>query len=284
MYMAKRDRRGCAVYDAERDYHSADRLRLMAELRSAIEDDQLVLYYQPKALVRTGEITGAEALVRWDHPEHGLIPPDEFIPLAEQGGLIGPLATWVLNEALGQLRRWQDSGRELEIAINLSSRNLYDSHLVDTVSALLDKWSIDPGALKVELTETAIMDDPQVALRALTQLHEMGVKIAIDDFGTGYSSLGYLTKLPVDEIKIDRSFVADMTENRDDAFIVRSTVDLGHNLGLEVVAEGVEDRRTWDLLGLLGCDVAQGYFLSRPVPAPDLTVSLKRRNRRARRR
>jgi len=279
MYLAKRDRRGFDFYDPERDQHSSERLMLMADLRGAIENNQLVLHYQPKASLRTGEIRSTEALVRWEHPERGLIPPNEFIPLAEHGGLITPLSYWVIESALQQVRKWRESGRDITVAVNLSPRNLHNQDLVPTLEALLKKWRIEPQVLKLELTESAIMDHPDAAMETLTRLHNMGVRISIDDFGTGYSSLGYLKRLPVDEIKIDRSFVTDMVEQKDDAFIVRSIIDLGHNLNIQVVAEGVENQRTWDLLSVLGCDVAQGYFLSRPLPAPDVTLMLKRTNK-----
>jgi EAL domain-containing protein (putative c-di-GMP-specific phosphodiesterase class I) len=195
--------------------------------------------------------------------------------------LISPLTVRVLNDAIGQVRQWLDSGRAIEIAVNLSSKSLYDSELVDLVTETLRRWRVDPGYLRLELTETAIMEDPEAALTTLERIHEMGVNLSIDDFGTGYSSLGYLTRLPVDEIKIDREFVTDMRSKSQNAVIVRSTVELGHSLGLQVVAEGVEDRATWELLGLLGCDVGQGYFLGRPGPAADLTGKLLRtpRNR-----
>ncbi|HEV3309269.1 MAG TPA: EAL domain-containing protein [Chloroflexota bacterium] len=282
MYLAKRDRKGVAIYEPARDHHSPERLRLTSEFRAAIDSDQLVLHYQPKALVRTGELIGVEALVRWNHPDRGLIMPDQFIPLAEHGGLIIPMTTWVLHAAARQLRAWCDAGHCLGVAVNLSSRSLYDQGLVETVEEALGRWDVSPSGLQLELTETAIMDDPEVAMSILSRIHYMGVKISIDDFGTGYSSLSYLTKLPVDEIKIDRSFVADMADKRDDAFIVRSTVDLGHNLGLTVVAEGVEDQRTWDLLGVLGCDVAQGHYLGRPVVADDVGLELTHLNARRR--
>lgn len=283
MYLAKRDRKGFAFYDAERDNHSPARLGLMSELRLAIENNELLLYYQPKCIIRTGEIMAAEALVRWNHPVHGIRSPAEFVPLAEQGGLIFPLTAWVLDDALRQVKSWHDSGRSLEVSVNLSLRNLNDVTLVSTLEKLLEKWSVSPTSLKLELTETAIMDDPQQATQILNRIHDMGIGISIDDFGTGYSSLEYLAKLPVDEIKIDGSFVTDMTSNRDHAFIVRSTVDLGHNLGLQVVAEGVEDQRTCDMLGVLGCDIGQGYFHGRPLPAPDLTGLLTRKRRDPRR-
>ena len=260
MYSAKKDRRGFAVYEPARDHYTPERLQLMSELRSAIEHEELTLHFQPKASLSTGRIQGAEALVRWLHPERGSVPPDAFIPVAEHGGLMGPLSLWVLNAALKQIRQWRTVGRDMTVAVNLSARNLYDVDLVPTVEDLLATWGVDPQALRVELTETSMMDDPEAALRTLVDLHSMGVRIAIDDFGTGYSSLSYLSRLPVDELKIDRRFVTDMVERKHDAFIVRLTIELGHNLGLEVVAEGVENRRTWDLLGVLGCDTAQGFY------------------------
>ena len=205
--------------------------------------------------------------MRWNHPQQGLIPPDRFIPLAEQTGLIRPLTRWVLNSAISQARAWHDEGLMLSVAVNLSAHDLQDAELPRVLGEMLDRWNVGAEWLKLELTESALMSDPAQALDVLTALCDLGARIAIDDFGTGYSSLGYLKRLPAHEIKIDRSFVADMAAEERDHAIVRSTIDLGHNLGLAAVAEGVEDQRTLDLLSGLGCDLAQGYFLSRPLPA-----------------
>jgi len=229
-----------------------------------------VLYYQPKVDLRTGHLDSVEALVRWQHPVRGIVPPDQFIPLAEHTGLITPLSHWVLTAALRQCRAWCDAGLGIRIAVNLSARLLQDEHLVDSIVELLQTWGVTSDLLQVEVTESAVMADPARALQILTRLHDMGIRIAIDDFGTGYSSLAYLKKLPADEIKIDKSFARDMPGNADDVTIARSVIDLGHNLGLSVVAEGVEDRVVWDQLAEMGCDLAQGYYLSRPIPAAAL--------------
>jgi|Tabmets5t2r1_1033131.scaffolds.fasta_scaffold01811_4 diguanylate cyclase (GGDEF)-like protein len=277
MYVAKEHPAGCEVYTRERDDYSPDRLTLLTELRRAIDRGELVLHYQPKAHLRTGEIQGVEALVRWEHPLRGMIPPDEFIPPAQKTGVIAPLTLFVLDEALRQCRTWSLQGLELCVAVNLSTRNLLDIHLPDTVNELLARWEVPARLLELEITESTILADPVRAMQILSRLDEMGVRIAIDDFGTGYSSLAYLKRLPVDEIKIDKSFILGMDESENDAVIVRSTIDLGRNLGLRVVAEGVETAKAWSRLAQLGCDIAQGYYLSRPVAADQLTEWLRER-------
>jgi diguanylate cyclase (GGDEF)-like protein/PAS domain S-box-containing protein len=266
MYVAKQTRGGYVAYQPDQDHTSTERLTLVGSLRRAIADDELTLYYQPKVDCRSGAVAGVEALVRWQHPQQGLVPPDRFIPLAEQTGLIRPLTRWVLNAAISQTSNWHEQGLMLSVAVNLSAHDLQDAQLPARVAELLTRHHVGAEWLKLELTESALMADPTQALQVLTELCELGVRIAIDDFGTGYSSLGYLKHLPAHEIKIDRSFVADMAAQARDRAIVRSTIDLGHNLGLSAVAEGVEDQRTLDLLGGLGCDLAQGFFLSRPLP------------------
>ncbi|MBI4492245.1 MAG: EAL domain-containing protein [Chloroflexi bacterium] len=270
MYVAKRTGSGYALYALEQDQHSPGRLALVGELRQAIEQDALRLHYQPKVHFKSGRILGVEALVRWQHPQHGLLAPDRFISLAEQTGLIHPLSHWVLQAALRQCQSWRQAGVELPVAVNLSARNLQDPRLPGAVAALLERWDVPPRCLGVEITENAAMADPERAMQVLTRLREMGVRIAVDDFGTGYSSLGYLKRLPVDELKIDQSFVRSMATNESDAAIVRATIELGHSLGLEVVAEGVENQTAWDLLAALGCDGAQGYYLSHPLAADEL--------------
>ena len=277
MYVAKEHPSGCEVYARERDEYSPDRLTLLTELRRAIDRGQLFLHYQPKADLRTGDIQGVEALVRWQHPERGMIPPDEFIPPAQKTGVITPLTMFVLDEALRQCRTWALQGMELCVAVNLSTRNLLDVHLPDTVGELLARWEVPARLLELEITESTILADPVRAMQILSRLDEMGIRLAIDDFGTGYSSLAYLKRLPVDELKIDKSFILGMEENENDAVIVRSTIDLGRNLGLRVVAEGVETAKAWNRLVSLGCDIAQGYYLSRPVPADQLTEWLRER-------
>jgi diguanylate cyclase (GGDEF)-like protein/PAS domain S-box-containing protein len=270
MYHAKRTDNGYALYAAEHDEYSPDRLVLIGELRQAIEQDQLLLHYQPKINLKTDRVDGVEALVRWQHPKRGIIPPDQFIPLAEHTGLIRPLTTWVLNQALRQCHDWQAAGLNLKVAVNLSARSLHDPHLVATVASSLEAWSVPAAWLELELTETALMADPIHGVEILRHLHQMGVRIAIDDYGSGYSSLAYLKGLPLDAIKIDKSFVREMVAHEGDGFIVRSVADLGHSLGLEVVAEGAEDQQTVRLLTLMGCDLAQGYHLSRPLPPEEL--------------
>jgi diguanylate cyclase (GGDEF)-like protein len=279
MYVAKRSTSSHEVYATRYDRHSASRLALLGELRHAIDGDEFVLHYQPKASLSTGQVNGVEALVRWDHPKRGIVPPDEFIPLAEQTGVIKPLTAWVLDNALAQCRIWRDSGLDLTVAVNLSVRNLLDAHLPESIGELLRRYELPPSALELEITESTIVADQVRALDVLTRLNAMGIGLSVDDFGTGYSSLAYLKDLPVCELKIDRKFVNNMTEDGDDAFIVRSTIDLGRNLGLQVVAEGVETEAVWDQLALLGCDVAQGYYLARPLPAADLTSWLQERRR-----
>ncbi len=245
MYVAKETHAGFVLFDPRLDQHSPRRLALLGELRRAIDHQQLVVHYQPKVDAQSGRVLGVEALVRWQHPEHGLVPPDEFIPLAERTGLIGPLTHYVLDAALRQCRAWQHAGHELSVAVNVSARRLLDLEFPDEVATLLARWEVPARLLVVEITESTIMADPTRALEILSRLHDMGVQLAIDDFGTGYSSMAYLKNLPVHELKIDRSFVTHMTSNTSDAVIVRSTVDLGRNLGLRVVAEGVEDQTTW---------------------------------------
>jgi EAL domain-containing protein (putative c-di-GMP-specific phosphodiesterase class I) len=243
----------------------------MADLHRALDGDELVLHYQPKADLPAGRVRSVEALVRWEHPERGLLFPDEFIPLAQHTGLIRPLTMRVLQLALTQCRAWRDEGLELSVAVNLAMRNLLDAQLPDEVMRLLASLKLPAEALELEITESTIMADPGRAAAVLDRLSALGVRLAIDDFGTGYSSLGYLKRLPVDEIKIDKSFVLNMSGDENDAAIVRSTIDLGRNLGLEVVAEGVETEEVWDRLSDLGCDVAQGYYLSRPKSPQELT-------------
>jgi EAL domain-containing protein (putative c-di-GMP-specific phosphodiesterase class I) len=270
MYLAKRSGSGYALYSAEQDEHSPTRLALMHALRRAIEQDELLLYYQPKVDGRTGALTGVEALVRWQHPERGLLPPDEFIPLAEYTGLIQPLSLWVLRTALLQCQAWRQMGREVPVAVNLSMQNLHDPALPATIRILLDRAGVPPHWLTVELTESAIMRDPARAMTTLSQLRAMGVQVALDDFGTGYSSLSYVKRLPVTQLKIDKAFVQDAAVDAQDAAILRSVIELSHQLGLAPIAEGVEDQATQEVLAALGCHELQGYHLCRPLPAPEL--------------
>jgi diguanylate cyclase (GGDEF)-like protein/PAS domain S-box-containing protein len=269
MYVAKTSRSGLAVYTADQDHHSPDRLALVGELRHAIDHDELVLHYQPKVDF-SGGLAGVEALVRWQHPRWGMVPPDKFIELAEQTGLIKPLTRWVLDTALRQCRRWLDDGHHIQVAVNVSTQDLQDQAMPDALAGLLSKWGVPAALLRIEITEGAIMSEPTRAMDVLGRLRQLGVGVSVDDFGTGYSSLAYLKRLPVDELKIDRSFVRNLATDDDDAAIVRSTIGLGHELGLQVIAEGVEDETTWRLLERFGCDLVQGYFISRPVVAAEL--------------
>ncbi len=270
MYAAKRDRRGEVVYSEVLDRDSLQYLSLKNELRAAIDNEQLLLCYQPVIDLQTGRITGVEALARWRHPQRGLLYPDEFIPLAERTGLIRPLTQWVMKTAARHGQAWARLGVELRVAVNLSVYNLHDSELPRIIDAILASGGAQETPLRLEITETAIMPGPSHALEVLNRLSARGVRVSIDDFGTGYSSLAYLKQLPVDEIKIDKSFVTGMAHDSDDAAIVRSTIDLAHNIGLRVVAEGVEDQATYDLLAGMHCDAVQGYFVSRPIEIEDL--------------
>jgi EAL domain-containing protein (putative c-di-GMP-specific phosphodiesterase class I) len=247
----------------------------MNDLRQAIEAHQLTVHYQTKWSLLTGGVRGVEALVRWQHPEHGFIGPDEFIPLAEQTSLIVPLTEFVLRTALGQCRDWHVAGNAIEMAVNVSPRSLLDSHFPDTVERLLREARMSADVLTLEITETGILVDSARTKEILERLSGMGVKLSIDDFGTGFSSLARLKDLPVDELKIDRSFVSNMTVDNDDQAIVRSTIDLARNLGLLVVAEGIEDEATMLRLAELGCHLGQGYWFSRPVPAEALAQWLE---------
>jgi diguanylate cyclase (GGDEF)-like protein/PAS domain S-box-containing protein len=270
MYTAKEEKTGYGFFDGSTHQLDVARLTLVGELRRALESGELILHYQPQALLRDGQVRSVEALLRWKHPERGLIGPGEFIPLAQQTGLIRPLTLYVIGEALRQCRAWEREGLELAIAVNVSARNLLDVEFPAQVKGLLDAWELAAARLELEITEDAVLTDPVRTKAILEELAAMGIRLSIDDFGTGYSSLAYLKRLPITQIKIDRSFVMAMGTNEDDATIVRSTIDLGRNLGLEVVAEGVESEPIWNTLRDLGCDVAQGYFLSRPLPPVEL--------------
>ncbi|HET8949458.1 MAG TPA: EAL domain-containing protein [Solirubrobacteraceae bacterium] len=270
MYDAKRSRTSIETYSSERDPYSAERLQLLGELRTAIGAGELVLHYQPKVDVGSQRVIGVEALLRWQHPVHGLLPPVEFVPLAERTGAIGDLTRWVLDAALAQCRAWRDAGLDLTMAVNLAAPNIADATLPDAVAALLELHGVPGDRLECEISEHTVMADPRRAMAILERLRGLGVKLSLDDFGTGHSSLAYLKRLPLDEVKIDRSFVMGMTDDDNDAAIVRTTIDLARNLGLEVVAEGVETAEILRDLSDLSCDVAQGFFLSRPLPAAEL--------------
>jgi diguanylate cyclase (GGDEF)-like protein len=281
MYLAKQAHAGTAVYDEDQDSHDAARLALAGELRRAIEEEQLVLHFQPKAELETGCVVGVEALVRWVHPERGFIPPNDFIPIAERTGLIKPLSRYVVAAALRQCSAWREEGLDLHVAVNLTIPDLLDLELPDLIERLLTETGVRPDQLELEITESTILADPFRVRQVLTRLNELGLRLAIDDFGTGYSSLAYLKRLPVQTIKIDRSFVMDMCENPNDATIVRSTIELGRNLGLAVVAEGVETQEAWDALRRHGCTLAQGYLISKPLPADELGALLSQRAQHA---
>jgi diguanylate cyclase (GGDEF)-like protein len=270
MYDAKSSTKGLRVYDPEMDSDSPRRLTLVAELRTALNTGQIAVHVQPQAQTRTGEVVSVEALVRWRHPERGDVRPDEFIPVAERSGLIGPLTSRVLDLSLAAVADWRRQGMDLAIAVNLSTRSLHDADLVDEVAKLLRRYAVPASRLTLEVTESSVMADPARATALLLQLRDLGVRLSVDDFGTGYSSLSYLKSLPVDEVKIDRSFVTELQAGGGDAAIVRAIVDLGRHLGLEVVAEGVEDQETWNLLTDLGCDLVQGWHLGRAMPTDDL--------------
>ncbi|HEV8230230.1 MAG TPA: EAL domain-containing protein [Candidatus Limnocylindria bacterium] len=267
MYAAKGSLGGFTVFSTEHERDGAGRLAMMAELRRAVDEGELVLYYQPQLDLRTGSVTSVEALVRWMHPKRGLVGPDEFIPVAERTGLIKRLTRTVLTEAIRQARAWELAGLRVPIAVNLSMRNIHDPQLPQTIAQLLQRWDAKPDLLRLEMTETVLAADPERALQTMDSLRAMGVHIALDDFGTGYSSLAYLNRLPLDEIKIDRSFVLGMITDESSATIVRATVELGHGLGYAVVAEGVENTETRQRLTALGCDSIQGFLVARPMPA-----------------
>jgi diguanylate cyclase (GGDEF)-like protein len=277
MYAAKEGGRGHLLFEQQLDRYSPRRLSLAGALRSAIADGEIVLYFQPKAELNTGRIVGVEALARWQHPRLGLIGPSEFVPIAEQTGLIGPLTSHVLEEALRQVREWHDNGEELSVAVNLSARSFLDAQLAVEIPRLLERTGVDARLLELEITESMLMLDPARAKATLDRLSSIGLSLSVDDFGTGYSSLANLKRLPVDGIKIDKSFVIDMPHDQSDAAIVRSTIDLAHNLGLKVVAEGVESHEAWCRLEELGCDLAQGFHVSRPLPADAMTRLLAER-------
>src|SRR3954452_10000157 len=275
MYAAKQSHQGYAVYAADQDTASLEGLTVLAELRRAIDSDQIVLHYQPKLHVATDRIAGVEALARWQHPTRGLLGPGEFIAAAESTGLIVPLTLLVVDQALAQLALWWQAGERFPVAVNLSPRTLAEPKLTQLVLAALERHGLPPAALELEITEDTLVYDPENAVATLRALDDAGIRISIDDFGTGYSSMSRLSSLPVSELKVDRAFVLDMLTNPHHQIVVRTVVDLGHNLGLSVVAEGVEDEATLQALALSGCDVAQGYHIARPMPADQLAPWLQ---------
>jgi predicted signal transduction protein with EAL and GGDEF domain len=278
MSEAKNSQSRCHFYDDAYDQHRFFQLTLERQLRDAVENSELEVYFQPQIDFKTGEVWGAEALLRWPHPDQGYIPPDRFVPLAEQSGIIHRMTLWVLQRSLDHCAQWHRAGHAINVSVNLSPRSLHIQNLPAQIQEALDKSGVPAPCLALELTESAVMSDPDQAMNVLCQLDKMGVKLSIDDFGTGYSSMAYLKQLPVDEIKIDRSFVMDMESDNNDAVIVRSIIDLAHNMGLMAVAEGVERREVWDLLVKSGCDVAQGYFMAQPMPEADFRAWLASRD------
>jgi diguanylate cyclase (GGDEF)-like protein len=270
MYVAKRNRTGYTIYDPRYDTSQQEHLSLLGELRRAVEQNELRLYYQPKVTLNSAGIHAAEALIRWVHPVRGLVPPGLFIPFAEHTGYIKMLTRWVLTEAIRQCGVWLRQQMHIEISVNLSARDLMTRDLPELISGLLAEHEVPAGMICLEITESGFMEDPAHAQRVLDRLSAIGLRLSIDDYGTGYSSLSYIMKLPVNELKIDRAFVSNMSEDADMMTIVRSTIELGHNLGLKVVAEGIEDSKAYALLRGLGCDFAQGYYISPPMAAEAL--------------
>ncbi len=276
MYVAKDRHRPWTTYHPSLDHNSTSRLALVGELQSALDDGQLVVHYQPKVSVATQRATGAEALVRWEHPRQGIVPPSDFIPIAEQTGLIHALTDFVIGQALAECTRWSAQGHDISVSVNLSPRTLLDPDFPAFVEEQLDRAGLQPHRLVLEITETMIMADPERSRQGLAELRRLGVKLSVDDYGTGHSSLSYLKQLPINEMKIDKSFITNMSEDHSDAVITRSTVDLAHRLGLTVVAEGVETAETARLLASIGCDEAQGYYFSRPMSSASFLAWLDR--------
>ena len=279
MYAAKAARTGVKLYAHELDTSSRRRLSLAGELGPSLEGREFQLFYQPQLDLKTGRVMAIEALARWPHPDHKSVPPDEFIPLVEQSGLIGAFTDWALETALRDIALWREEWPDMRVSVNMSARNLMEPGFSDVVAGHLARAGLSGEALTLELTESTVMSEPQHALGVLTALHALGIRIAIDDFGTGYSSLSYLKKLPVDEVKIDKSFVMNMVGDADDTAIVRSTIDLARSLGMDTVAEGVETVEAMEALAKLGCWAAQGYHLSRPLPSADIADKLRQLNR-----
>jgi diguanylate cyclase (GGDEF)-like protein/PAS domain S-box-containing protein len=276
MYTAKQKQSGYSFHQEDADTGSADQMSLVVELRGAVERNELELYYQPKLHMKSGLMTRCEVLMRWNHPQRGLLGPAAFIPMAERTGLIRALTDWLFDRALEQCSIWREAGAPIHVALNISAKSLLDQSLPQKVEAALARWNVDPRFLKIEITESSIMADPAHALAILSMLQSMGVRLSVDDFGTGYSSLTHLRELPIDEIKIDKSFVMGMATSDADFAIVRTVIDLAHNLGKQVCAEGVENEDAWHKLRDLGCDLGQGFWIARPMPAAALMEWLVR--------
>ena len=270
MYVAKRNKMGYAVYDPKFDEYSIGKLSLISDLRDAIEKDELFMEYQPVIDIKTGAIISAEALLRWNHPKRGKIYPDEIIPIAEQTGLINPITYWIIDTTAKFHKKLQENNIDIKIAINLSIYNLQDHNFVENIIDIYEKNNISASNFIMEVTENVVMNNPTQSINVLNRLDELGIEIAVDDFGTGYSSLSYLKLLPLSKLKIDKSFIMDMIESDDDAMIVRSTIDLAHNLGMQVIAEGIENKEILELLSILQCELGQGYYISRPIIDEDL--------------
>ena len=276
MYSAKENHSSYKLYETALDRYSLRRFTVLNDFRNALESEQFVIHYQPVVAINGEQVRGAEALVRWEHPELGMVPPNDFIPIAEQSGLIGSLTHYVLERAVAECKRWRNDGRPLSVSVNLSVRDLLDLDLPGDVASILTAQNLEPDALHLEITESMIMSDPDRALDTVTRLRELGVCISVDDFGTGYSSLSNLKRLPINELKIDRSFISSLPHDESDLIIVGSTINLGHDLRLNVVAEGVEDEITLKRLEKLGCDLAQGYYFGRPLPSEEFLVMADR--------
>ncbi|MDH5369180.1 MAG: EAL domain-containing protein [Gammaproteobacteria bacterium] len=279
MYLAKQNKLGYSIYDPNKDIHSIGRLALMSDLRTAIKDKKLELYFQPTIDVASEKIIGAEALLRWNHPQKGFIEPDEFIPLAEQSGLIKPLTQYVLEKAIPQCVKWNEQNFNLTVSVNLSVHDLHDKKLLTNITSLLSQYNLPAERLILEINEGDIMTEPLRARELLKKIRETGIQLSIDDFGTGYSSLSYIKKLPINEIKIDRSFVMEMASEDEDMIIVQATIQLAHNLGLKIVAEGVYNKETWERLKEFKCDIAQGYYISQPMNANEFTAWIMDKDR-----
>ncbi len=277
MYAAKRMKTGYAVYDPKFESSGINRLNLMSELKKGLDKDQMTLYFQPKIDLASKKVCGLEALIRWHHPTRGFIPPGDFIPLAEQGGLIRELSSRVIRMSTRQIRHWMALGINIPVSINLSVRDIQDNKLPDQIASAIEEYNLAPSSLELEITESAFMTAPNKGLRTLNKLNDMGIPMSIDDFGTGHSSMAYLRDLPVKILKIDRSFVMDMDKNDNNRKIVKSIIDLGHNLDLKVVAEGVENQKSLEMLENLGCDLAQGFFILKPLPSEELTDWLQKK-------
>ena len=275
MYVAKRNKLGFEVYNEIHDGHSISRLSMTNNFRDALENNKLTVNFQPIFDMTSNKITCVEALSRWHHPEHGFVSPEKFISLAEQTGLINQLTYWVLNESISQVAQWHKINKELIVSVNLSVFSFKDPGFIGEVRSALKKYDFPNDKLKLEITESAMMENPLQAIEVLTSLHSMGIKLSIDDYGTGFSSMAYLKQLPVDELKVDKSFVIDLDQDDSNDAIVRSTIDLAHNLGLKVVAEGIETEKVNGMLKKYKCDMAQGFHLSRPIPADQLEKFLK---------